>query len=346
MSKYLALVAALLQGLVLAYMAAEREWVLRTGRVVYLRTAPLDPRDVMRGDYVRLDYEVSRVPRTSWRDGLAVSDDASPAVPRDTKVYAVLRETEDGLAELVSLSDLRPADGLFLRGRANPWWRGNLIGVRYGIEGYFLEQGRAKDLELQRSRGGVQIPLEMAVAIGGNGLAVIKDHRWSAVGIGLELESRPQTSEAGAGPPGGLVSAKVHLLNASEDDVAIVDLPGGRALALVPDQRFNDDSWDWARRSAPVPDAKPEDVVVLRPGQIHTIPIDFQDPAWFIVDLNKPGEAAVSLARTEANRLWGAVFRFEYRPPDRRACQQLPHASLIWHGRLLSRGFGPTGRVD
>jgi len=346
MSKYVAWVVAVLQGMVLAYMAAEREWVLRTGQVVTLRTAPLDPRDVMRGDYVRLDYEVSSVPRSRWRGRFALPDAVSPGLPRDTKVYATLRENDDGLAELVSLSDVRPADGLFLRGRSSPWWRGNLIGVRYGIEGYFLEQGRAKELELQRNRDGIQVPLEMAVAVGGNGLAVIKDHRWCAVGIGLDLQSRPAASETGRGPPGALLAAKIHLLNASEREVAIVDLPGGCSLALVPDPRFNEDSWGWVRRDAPPPAARPEDVVVLRPGQVHTLAIDFQDPAWFIVDLRKPGESPISLAHTESNRLWGAMFRFEYRPPSRAACQHLPHAALIWHGRLLSRGFGPTGRVD
>ena len=59
------------QLLVLGYIAGQREWILRTGRTVWLRTAPIDPRDVMRGDYVRLDYEVAHVSRALWKDGLA-----------------------------------------------------------------------------------------------------------------------------------------------------------------------------------------------------------------------------------------------------------------------------------
>jgi len=49
MKTKLILSVATLQVLVLAYLAAEREWVLHTGRTFYLRTAPIDPHDVMRG---------------------------------------------------------------------------------------------------------------------------------------------------------------------------------------------------------------------------------------------------------------------------------------------------------
>ena len=62
MKNLVVMVAIALQVVVLFFMAGEREWVVRTGRTVFLRTAPVDPRDVMRGDYVRLNYEMSRVP--------------------------------------------------------------------------------------------------------------------------------------------------------------------------------------------------------------------------------------------------------------------------------------------
>ena len=92
---------AALQVVALAYMAAEREWVLRTGRTIYLRTAPIDPRDAMRGDYVRLSYQISRVPRTFWRGRLAATNEMLEPLPRDTKVYAALNINEESMAELV-----------------------------------------------------------------------------------------------------------------------------------------------------------------------------------------------------------------------------------------------------
>ena len=73
-----------LQFLILAVMAGQREWVRHTGRAVYFRTAPVDPRDVMRGDYVRLSYDISRVPRELWRGPLPAQSTNLAEVPRDT----------------------------------------------------------------------------------------------------------------------------------------------------------------------------------------------------------------------------------------------------------------------
>jgi uncharacterized membrane-anchored protein len=61
MRKAIILGAIILQVVVLAYMAGEREHILRNGKVILLRTAPIDPRDLFRGDYVRLNYEISRI---------------------------------------------------------------------------------------------------------------------------------------------------------------------------------------------------------------------------------------------------------------------------------------------
>jgi len=142
MSKYLTVAAAALQVFVLAFMAGQREWVLRTGRTTYLRTAPIDPRDLMRGDYVRLEYEMSRVPRELWRDGLLAADPDRRPIRPDTVVYALLREGDNDRAELVSLSDQRPAEGLFIRGRTESWWSWrDTLQVRYGLEAYVMQQG-------------------------------------------------------------------------------------------------------------------------------------------------------------------------------------------------------------
>src|SRR5882672_4708697 len=74
-----------LQFLILAVMAGQREWVRHTGRAVYFRTAPVDPRDVMRGDYVRLSYDISRVPRELWRGPLPAQSTNLADLPRDTR---------------------------------------------------------------------------------------------------------------------------------------------------------------------------------------------------------------------------------------------------------------------
>jgi uncharacterized membrane-anchored protein len=341
MTRFLGAAVAGLQVLVLVCMAGEREWVLRTGRTIYLRTAPIDPRDVMRGDYVRLDYEVSRVPRDKCRDGLVDVAAESRPLRRDQRVYAILRENEQGLSELVALSDQRPADGLFLRGRVDRWWGDGAIPVRYGLEAYFMQQGRALELEHLRNRGDIQVPLEMAVAVRGDGLAVIKDYRWSALGIGLELHTAPEDAAA----PRNVLAATVRLLNAGQNELAIVDLPGARSLSLVPDQRWGNSPWRWVGEDQDVPDPQPDDVIVLQPGQDHAIRVDFADPAWFVVNSAESGSGAAAQSLTGVSRDWSARFRLVYHAPSREACQNLPHADLIWHGRLATRAFSGR-RVD
>jgi uncharacterized membrane-anchored protein len=339
--------AAAFQFLVLGYLAGEREWIARTGRVVHLRTAPLDPRDVMRGDYVRLTYEISRVPRSAWRDGLAVLDtNQARSLPRDTPVYASLRLDEDGLADLVSLSDKRPAEGPYIRGRAEQTWPGFQMGVRYGVEAYFMQQGTAFDVEQGRNRGGIQVPLEMELAVSPGGRAVLKGHRWSRMGIGLDLQTASITL-TNRNQPRPVIGATVRLFNNSDRDLAIVDLPGGRSLALLPNELWGENRWKWANEGTSPPRSDPANVIVLNPGQQHAIKIDFSDAWWYVRESGgAPGGSPAAKPLNQIGQDWSAQFRLVYRPPDRQACQGLPNADLVWHGRLPSRAFSPLGRAD
>ena len=57
-----ALVVALAQIGFLGWIIAGRAAVLRDGREIMLKVEPVDPRDLLRGDYVSLCYEISRIP--------------------------------------------------------------------------------------------------------------------------------------------------------------------------------------------------------------------------------------------------------------------------------------------
>jgi uncharacterized membrane-anchored protein len=331
-----------LQVLILAVMAGQREWVARTGRVVWFRTAPVDPRDAMRGDYVQLNYDFSRVPRELCRGELASGNVPFDKVPADTQVYAALRVEEDGVAKLASLGLDRPRDGLYLRGRTQPISALDLQ-VRYGLEAWFLEQGKGREIEQGRNREGIQVPLEMQAAVSPGGIVVLKDHRWCALGIGLNFETTAEATAERGPRPRRLVAATVRLLNASSNDVALVDLPGGRSLALVPDHTWGQNPWRWSPASTNQPAPTAANVVVLKPGQIHSIRVAFDDSEWLVSNANKPGETK---HLNELAHEWNGRFRLEYRPPDRAACADLPQANIIWHGTLPSRAFSPVGNVD
>ena len=343
MKKISVIVAMALQVAVLGFMAGEREWVVRTGRTVWLRTAPVDPRDVMRGDYVRLNYEMSRVPRPLCRGVLAVTNAPGETTPRDVKVYALLREDEGGVVELTALSDKLPGDGLFIRGRTDRSWDGR-VAVRYGLEAFFMEQGKGLELEQSRLRDGIQVPLEMEVAVSPRGLAVLKAYRWSALGIGLDLETTPDPQSDRTNVQIG-VAANVKLMNTGSNDLAIVDLPGGHSLALVSDVRWQGaEKWQWIAPDQASPKPTKENVITLKPGATHTMHVDFRDPRWRVK--GGEGDKLETRTLTDLRRAAAVNFRFEYRPPNRETCAGLPHETTIWHGRMATRAFSPGGAMD
>lgn len=340
------LAAAVLQFLALGYLAGEREWILHLGRTVWLRTAPLDPRDVMRGDYVRLEYEAARVPRALWRGGLTNSPQNPEARFPQTLVYAGLQVGPDGLAEVVSLSDVKPREGLFLRGRLDSGigWS-DARRVRFGLEAYFMEQGRAQELEDERRTG---VPLRMEVAVSRNGVGVLKGYRWEALGLSVAFDSVRKTNHLAGFPQVQtvVIGATVELKNHSPEPVAIVALPNDESFGLVCDARWQEPGYRWIGEGGKQVVPRESDVTVLQSGQSRSQHFDLRQARWAVVDVRTNALGSVARPLQELPPDWNNGFRFEYRPPDAAVCRDLPHAALIWHGRLRSRWFGVTGNVD
>ncbi len=337
MRRALLIIAIVLQVLVLLFMAGKREYIAATGTMVHLRTAPIDPRDLFRGDYVRLRYEVSIVPLA--RTSAAVAEQIKKHASGDT-VYASLATGEGGVAEVTGLSTIRPESGLFLKGRlAQPWQFGialpNAAAVEYGIEAYYVQQGKGIEIEKQQgTRATIQTPLEMEVAVGGDGTAVIRGYQWSPIGIGLEVIESPRQND-----PTGRKSARLRLTfkNTSQKPMAIVNLPGLCSLSLEPVS---------PGQNTKVPD-RPQcggftpvdtDILVLQPEEVRYYDIDLAEPQWQVLRNN----ALVETGTLE----WNERFRIVYKPPSTEASASLKDAALIWHGRLPSRAFHGRGNID
>jgi len=330
--------AVLIQFLVLAWMAGEREIIYRTGRTVYLRTMPVDPQDHFRGDYVHLNYEISTIGKHLWRDGLKdrKQDDYSyRRRERDVRIYSVLKAGDSGIAELQYVTDRKPENDFFIRGRLQNTWS-NSMQVLYGIEAYFVQQDKGREMEKSMNRDGINVPMEMEAAVSGSGIAVLKGYRWSPIGIGLTVNT--ETNRSTMIP----ISADIRLLNASETDLAIVDLPGTLSFTLEPDftMGWSQNEWRWVG-AKPRPVVADEHVKVLKTGGIHKVHIDFSDPTWFVV---KDGEQPKSLSNL-GNKAWNVRFRLVYRPPSKEDCSRLQNAPIIWHGSIASRAFN-GGRID
>jgi uncharacterized membrane-anchored protein len=335
---------------VLAYMAGEREWVLRTGQSVLLRTAPIDPRDPMRGDYVRLSYEAATVPKKLCRDTVltwfADKNFNYDRSLRDRRVYAAIKLDRDGVAEVLSLSDRLPNEGLYLRARVQSVSR-NTIQIRFGVEALFMQQGEARKFE-DLQRGEKQgVPLNMEVAVNSRGLATIKGYRWEPLGITLVLDRPPAPPHPSPQTPRpGLRGATVQLKNHSDQPVAILAGDEARFLRLIPAREFvgGDEplAWEWAQEATTVPKPRPEEIKLLQPGETHEFHLDFASPQWFV----RKGANGTPTSLTSLTQEWSASFRVEYEPPSAEACAGLPHAEQIRHARLRSRRFTAAGGGD
>jgi uncharacterized membrane-anchored protein len=342
-----------LQVAVLGFMAVQREWVLRHGRPLLLRTAPIDPSDPMRGDYTRFNYDLTTVARSQWSSRLKVkfaTDRDEYNRWRDLQVFASVKLDDLGVAELVTLSDEPPASGPFLRGRVDSY-DAQRITVRYGIEAMFMQQGKSQQLEEARWKERPGTPIDVEVAVNDVGLAVLKNYRWEPLGFTATFERSPLPAppNAPANPPRPrqFISAiKLELKNYGPEDVAIVDSPAGGALRLVPDWRGMEPRYRWSGEGRATAKPTAEQIIVLKPGQSHTMRIELTRPEWFVIDLQAPQGKRTPTALRDVTDAWAAAFRVEYAPPSKADTAGLPHAELIRHSRLLSRGFNAGMSMD
>lgn len=339
-TRLLVALAVIAQLGVLAWMAGEREWIFRTGTVVHLRTAPVDPRDLFRGDFVRLQYEINRV-----HDDAAAGTPApgNKELPRHTVMYTRLQPAGEGLYQAAGTSTSRPGDGVFIRGRSEDGWRlgaGGVGGrfVKYGIEQLYVEQGSGLAIEKRRGgRGELQVPMEVEVALSPSGTAVIRGYRWSRLGAKLDVLRAPARRLRNAPPPPGPLSPKLRftLANASASPLAVVDFGERCAFHLVPVQPMPGVQMP-AAPSCGAARPMAGDVITLQPGQVHSVELDLSEPRWQVLKDDRP---------LEIGALPGlAQFRIEYRAP---AAEMLPpDATNVWHGDLPSQAFNANGLID
>lgn len=84
-----------------------QETLRSTGQEVILATMPVDPRDILRGDYVDLAYEIGRSEKA-----LAFAK----TLPESGPVYATLILGEDNRIRDYSFSTTEPKGGVYIRG--------------------------------------------------------------------------------------------------------------------------------------------------------------------------------------------------------------------------------------
>lgn len=163
--------AILLQCALLILMVADRVRILRAGREVTLQTRPVDPRDLLRGDYVVLGYDISQLPAGALA--------GQPMAERNPIVFVKLAPDANGLYRAVSVHAAPvtvTAPEVLIRGRVS-YSCGSTdrtfcdkLTIRYGLENYFVPEGEGRKLEQARN----QQKLRVVAAVLPSGRAAIK----------------------------------------------------------------------------------------------------------------------------------------------------------------------------
>ncbi|MBU4530692.1 MAG: GDYXXLXY domain-containing protein [Hoeflea sp.] len=171
LNPYLAgLVSAAVLVSTLALAIEGRASILREGREIVLKTEPVDPRDLMRGDYVWLSYvDVSTIDNSLVNDAWPAEDTTAP-------VWLTLAPGNDGTYAAKSAGFSKPAsvaaDEVFLKSLptrimiAKRTGGTNLIGpLSFGIERYYVPEGEGLEIEKAQNEGRTTV----AVRVSGNG---------------------------------------------------------------------------------------------------------------------------------------------------------------------------------
>jgi uncharacterized membrane-anchored protein len=156
------LAGAILQAAGLLWMAWHHGRPAETGQRFLLRCQALDPRDLMKGEYVILGYEFSRPGpediaglNREWSEmhgGDRAGSLREPywTLPDDTEIYLPLTVDAQGVASAGRPTLKRPAAGPYLRGHAGSRRFGL---IRFGIEAFFVKEGEGKGWEELRNQG-------------------------------------------------------------------------------------------------------------------------------------------------------------------------------------------------
>lgn len=116
-------------------------------REITLITAPVDPRDLLRGQYLTLRYGVNQV-----RAGADVQPGRAAYVP--------LREGAGGIWTGERATSERPSSGVFLKGQVE-WTNQGRANLSYGIERFYLSEETAGS-EAAQASGGLQARVSVA----------------------------------------------------------------------------------------------------------------------------------------------------------------------------------------
>lgn len=147
--------------LIVCVFVVKSEITLNLGREVLLETVPVDPRDLLMGDYVILNYKIAQIPPHYKYNN-------------NETVYVKLYADKKNVAHARIIKKEPPKDSLFIKGKVgycpttSVFFRGNKCAT-FGIESYYVKEKTGLKLERDLRNGAL-----VKVSIDKHGNAKVK----------------------------------------------------------------------------------------------------------------------------------------------------------------------------
>ncbi|MBY6038012.1 GDYXXLXY domain-containing protein [Fictibacillus nanhaiensis] len=144
------ILVAALQVLFLLFIAGSYYSIDYLGKEIKIKTTPVDPRDILYGDYVTLRFDISTAPLSKWKGDIGLLD-------RGQRVaYVVLEENKEGYHVVQEVYPEKPdvtSDQIVLKAKTEKFWSetNDTIRLIYGFERYYIQENTGKELEQQAS---------------------------------------------------------------------------------------------------------------------------------------------------------------------------------------------------
>jgi uncharacterized membrane-anchored protein len=192
------LIAFALPIVILAGMTVSPLITLNTGDEVHLATKPIDPRDLLRGDYVILSYEAEEIHESKVDKEIKAYFSEKEAGSHPTEpleVYSILEENNKGLHEVKEVVKKEPDSGLYLKGEIDYIWfstdaeirkyikteagfkkekANQKVHISYNLDKFFVPENTGKRLEDAIQSDSEEVNVFAVVKVR-NGHAIVED---------------------------------------------------------------------------------------------------------------------------------------------------------------------------
>ncbi|MBT3205708.1 MAG: GDYXXLXY domain-containing protein [Gammaproteobacteria bacterium] len=295
--KLLTTLAILFQIISVASIAITKESILLSGKQITLQTAPIDPRDIFKGDYVKLKYNLSSIPVHQLEKEIK-----KHGLKKGQKVYLTITTDQYGLGHAEKLYLNPPDNNIYLTGHVTSHWpyknyqpdseddfnkNKQPVSMKFGIEQYYVEQGQGKVMEnILGKRDDFQQPMLVKVAVAENGNSVVHSFDWANIAMKTEVLRSAQRNG-----PDNLLNATVRFslknkhtksitLPLKDNDCSFVLVPtfGNPLLKQKKGNFFN-------RPECEEIDSQSK---TLKPNETITVDFDLNQAQWLVDYKNNP----------------------------------------------------------